>query len=60
MCRFLGVEVNRSTTWSNITFVLLCFYQFWSTVPYESLVQRFMAKIVFYYLFISTIIALAF
>ena len=55
MCRFLGVEVNRSTT-----FVLLCFYQFWSTVPCESLVQRFMAKIVFYYLFISTIIALAF
>ena len=60
MCRFLGVEVNRSTTCTNITFVLLRFFQFWSTVPYESLVQRFMAKIVFYYLFISTIIALAF
>ena len=57
MCRFLGVKVNRSTTCTNITFV---FVQFWSTVPYESLVQRFMAKIVFYYLFISTIIALAF
>ena len=60
MCRFLGVEVNRSTTCTDITFVLLRFFQFWSTVPYESLVQRFMAKIVFYYLFISTIIALAF
>ena len=60
MCKFLDVEVNRSTTCTNITFVLLRFFQFWSTVPYESLVQRFMAKIVFYYLFISTIIALAF
>ena len=60
MCRFLGVEVNRSTTCTDITFVLLRFFQFWSTVPYESLVQRFMAKIVFYYLFISTINALAF
>ena len=60
MCKFLDVEVNRSTTCTDITFVLLRFFQFWSTVPYESLVQRFMAKIVFYYLFISTIIALAF
>ena len=60
MCRFLGVEVNRSTTCTNITFVWLRFFQFWSTVPYESLVQRFMGKIVFYYLFISTNIALAF
>ena len=60
MCKFLDVEVNCSTTCTDITFVLLRFFQFWSTVPYESLVQRFMAKIVFYYLFISTIIALAF